>query len=452
MSPGRVTGSLLTLTALVGLAGAALLGAGARDSVDWSGQRAVVFESDDWGLAGFVPADSAWHGVDREALAPGRFPAVYWGSTLEDSAAVAELAAVLERAVGRDGLPAVLQPNYVMSSLQLEDDDHWRRYDLPAFPPVYARPGMWGAVRDALGRGVWYPEFHAAWHYDPDRRREQTEGAPEVAAAARRGIMLFPGSERARELGAWRSTEALTSELEAALDLFRGVFGRRPGSIIAPDYAWNSRNEDIWQGRGLTVIQAKREQRNPGFGVGTAYRIRKWADRQYARAFRPDRIYLERNCRFEPVQYPDPDAVVRSCLSEIATAWERGEPAVVETHRINFVHTDPSVAAAGRAALAGLLQALTDGSRERPVFLTDHELAQLKRRGASWCVRGGEIVVRNASCSSRVVIVPGHALDLAAQLGGRGERGQAPVAVSVPAGAMGKLVPGRGFVPVGSRR
>jgi len=72
--------------------------------VEWCRARAVCIESDDWGLCGFLPDSSAIAAMDREALAPGHFPDVYWHSTLEDSAMVAELAAVLKAHVGRDGL------------------------------------------------------------------------------------------------------------------------------------------------------------------------------------------------------------------------------------------------------------------------------------------------------------------------------------------------------------
>ena len=91
---------------------------------------------------------------------------------------------------------------------------------------------------------------------------------PVAAAATLRGIMLFPGSERARELGRWRSTGELEDELDQALAVFRGVFGRSPGSIIAPDYTWDARIEDIWESRGLTVVQGKREQINPDWLPG----------------------------------------------------------------------------------------------------------------------------------------------------------------------------------------
>ncbi len=384
---------------------AALLSAGPSSLVDWRAMRAIAIESDDWGLCGFVPSVTAWEGLRHEDLSPGRFPAVYWNSTLEDSAAVASLAAVLQAHRGRDGLPAVLQPNYIVSS-QAYEDGVWRRHDLPDLPRAYARPGMWRAVGDAARAGVWHPEFHGAWHYDPRLQRQAIADAPQLAAAAARGIMLFPGSEAARELGPWRSTPQLAAELDTALAVFGRAFGRAPGSIIAPDYTWDGRVEALWQSRELAVIQAKREQRHPDYPSGLAGRVLKVLERQWARAAHPRRTYLERNCRLEPVQSPDPREVVAACVRDTERAWRRGEPAIVESHRVNFAHADRSVEEAGRDGLAGYLAGATSLPSGPPVFLVDAEVAALAGRGTSLRAGPGAWVARNGTHARRVAWLP----------------------------------------------
>ena len=79
---------------------------------------------------------------DREDLAPGEFPEVYWHSTLEDSAAVADLCAVLAAHPGRDGQPAVMQANYILASLDYAIDapeslDRWSAHEFPDTPRGY---------------------------------------------------------------------------------------------------------------------------------------------------------------------------------------------------------------------------------------------------------------------------------------------------------------------------
>lgn len=399
------------------LAGCFLMG-GARSAVAWRSLRAVVIESDDWGLAGFVPDLDAWNGLDRDGLDPGSFPEVYWLSTLEDSTMVAVLNKVLAGHRGRDGHPAVLQPNYVMSSLAYSGGQ-WVSFDLPSLPFRYQRPGLWMAVENGIAQGTWYPEFHATWHYDPELRKKDALGSDIARRVTDRGILLFPGSERAKELGAWRSGNDLEGELDHSLAVFRNLFGRDVTSVMAPDYHWDDRIENMWETRNLRVIQGKREQINPSWGTGKFGRLRKYVLRQWARLSHPGRVYLERNCRLEPVQAPDPDSVVRSCVEDTRTAWALGQPAIVESHRVNFAHSDKALTARGRDALDRYLAEICGNPDELPEFLTDHELAQLYSRGTSWCVRDGVVIVRNATLGCKVVSVPTEALEQIARKDGQ---------------------------------
>jgi len=376
-------------------------------AVEWRRARPICIESDDWGLCGFMPDTSALGGLDRLALAPGPFPEVYWHSTLEDSATVADLRALLAAHLGRDGLPAGLQPNYILASLAYEPDRldslaPWVVRELPDTPPAYARPGLWAAVRDAQRAGVWYPELHGRWHYDPQLRRERIEAAPAVQAAAALQILPFPESERAWELGAWRDLAVVEAELDRNLAVFQDLFGYAPSSVIAPDYVWNDRHERLWCERDVRVIQGQRQQRQSAWR-GFSGRLRKIWHRTWTRWSRQDRVYLDRNCLFEPVQQMVPLAVGREAVRGVEAAWRRQEPAVVEAHRINFAHLDPAVYQLGRAELEALLREL---AARDPLFVVDRELADLQRRGTSWIVRGERLVVRNLTRSRRLVLVP----------------------------------------------
>lgn len=408
--------TLLIMLLMLAAGGVLWLLGGTRSAVDWQQVHAVAFESDDWGLAGFVPTDAVLAGLDRDALTGGRFPQVYWRSTLEDSATVRRLADLMGSCQDRDGLPAVFQANYIMSALELvaepqaggrEVTGSWRRYDLPALPLAYDRPGLWSAVRAAVREGVWEPAFHGSFHYDPQRRQDAVTRDPLARRAALQGVLVFPGSHRAWELGPWRPISVLAEELDRSLDIFLRLYGHPPRSVIAPDYVWDDRCEALWESRGLRVIQAKREQRHPERrGAGLGDRLAKVVDRAFSRLFHPDRIYLERNCRLEAVQAKDWRQVAETCYQDIHRAWARGEPAVIETHRVNFVHLDPEVAEKGFRALQHLLELLTQAADPALTFLTDDELAQLNRTGTSCVVRGGNLVVRNFSHAHRMITVP----------------------------------------------
>jgi hypothetical protein len=399
---GFIAVVLFCLSSLV----VAMLLTSARSAVNWQQVRAVAIESDDWGLAGFTPSESSWRGVDRKSLQTGRFPEVYWNSTLEDSLIVSDLVELMTASRGRDNIAAVFQANYVMSSMHRDTlRDAWIEYELPNWPPQYQRPGIWQAIESGRAKGVWRAEHHSMFHYDPEIRRQNGMANAVAKLATERGIMLFPGSEGAREWAPWRLESDMRNEWERSLDIFDKVFGRAPKSVIAADYTWHGWVETVWTDSDIQIIQAKREQRNPLWTAGKWGRLQKLADRQWTRLWHPERIYLERNCHLEPVQAPDPQKVAASCLLETVAAWRRGEPAIVESHRVNFSHTDARVRETGLSSMREYLGAVTS-LEPKPTFLCDSEIAQLSRRGTSWRRFGDKIVLRNLTHGTRVVVVP----------------------------------------------
>lgn len=382
-----------------------------RSAVDWHRHRVLVLSSDDWGLCGFLPDTTVIASVDRQALAPGQIPDVYWHSTLEDSAMVAELGAVLGRHRGRDGLPAVLQPNYVMASLSYHRPEPdslptWTEHVLPETPPGFERPGLWTAVRSLQQAGVWHPELHGRLHYDPDLRRQRTAASKAVQQAAALQILPFPGIDTAWELGPWRDLDLIAREFEQNLDQFTVAFGSPPRSVIAPDYLWEDEHEDLWVDHGLRIIQGQRQQERTTWR-GNQGRLQKVLHRVWTRWWRADRVYIDRNCLFEPVQQSAGQNTTQRARAEVQAAWNRGEPAVLQAHRINFVHLDPQVRALGLREVDRLLTELAPGE---PLYLVDGELADLKRRGTAWAVRGDQVIVRNLTRSRRLVVVPPPAL------------------------------------------
>ncbi len=408
MTGRQLAAGLAALAAVAVLLGLGMVLGGSPSLVDWRSARAVVIESDDWGLCGYVPAAAALEGLDLTGLRVGEIPAVYLNSTLEDSAAVTALAAVLAAGRGRDGGPAVLQPNYIMGWLATPAEadptarPEFRRGTLPDLPAAYARPGLWRAVADAVAADVWYPEYHGLWHYVPEERFAACDHDPNVASAARRGFLPFPGCSRSYELNDGRPLPTVAAELATGLSAFAGLFGREPEAVIAPDYHWSRRHERLWRDVGLSVVQSQREQRHPDY-EGKSGRLRKALARSLRRWSEQRLTYLDRNVRLETAQIGDPAEATDRAERNVRRAWRRGEPAVVESHRVNYAHLDPAVASDGREALGGLLSALGG----EPLYLTDVEVARLARGGTSWRRTADGLRVRNLTHARRPVVLPG---------------------------------------------
>ncbi len=351
-------------------------------TLDWTPLRAVVIQSDDWGLCAWSPDDEA-----RRALADTpafRSPAglAYGGSTLESAADVRGLAGVLEGLRGGDGNAPVLQANTIVAA---PDYDALRAAALPIgplplreppeLPSRWARPGLWDELRRAVAGGVWWPELHGLHHLpetawlaalrrgDDDARRALAHQSP-VCAAVEAGGEYDPAEP-------W---EVRDRNLTLAAGAFERRFGRPPASLCPPDYRWDDRLEDRAAALGIAALQGKSEQHGaPARRLRRLWHRRRWPRRRGGLLHLPPRI------AFEP-RLGAPRTGAAAARRAARAAGGRGQPAVLSTHRVNYAHLDADVSSGGRAALGELLAGLCE---DGAVFVTDAEIAQLVARGWS---------------------------------------------------------------------
>jgi hypothetical protein len=374
---------------------------GQNSMVDWQSIKPVVIQSDDWGLCGFFPETTNLTESQKEILNPGDFPAVYWTSTLEDSTDVAVLSSMLKTHIDRDGLPALFQANYITSSLQF-NSDCWNEFNIPELHPAYKRPGLWNAVKSAIDAGTWKPELHGRWHYDPRVMKNTIPQNSLLADLNKQGVLLFPGCMSAFELGKNSDIGSVNDELQQSVEIFKNLFGYIPNSVIAPDYVWNGRDEKSWKHVGIKAIQAKREQRWQG-DFRQLSRIMKLLERSFKRIYEREIIYIERNCRLETAQSSAPETVTINCYEDVIASWSLNQPAVIETHRINFVSLISSIQESGVQALDDLLSRLQINN---VVWLCDDEISQLAKTGTSFRIVGEKVIFRNYTHSGRLINFP----------------------------------------------
>jgi hypothetical protein len=349
---------------------------------DWARLRAVVIESDDWGLCAWVPDDAAWQALARTPAFRGRTGHVYGRSTLERAEDVHALAALLGAVRGGDGEPPVLQANTILACPDFARIDPDRAsgpvplVTAPALPARWERPGLWEAVREARERGVWWPELHGLHHLAEHAWCEALRtGAPDARAAFDARAFVCETVERSSEYDRAEPLEARRERLRKAVDAFEALFGRRARAFCPPDYRWDTRLDPDAQALGLEVFQGRAER-------GRLARLSSRWPAHGAPAVRRGRLDMPARIAFEPRGRTGDDAPLgvarahRGCRA----AWRRGQPAVVSTHRVNYAHLDAAWVAAGRAALASLLARLAaDGA----VFLTDVEVHDLVAHGAA---------------------------------------------------------------------
>lgn len=119
--------------------------------------------------------------------------------------------------------------------------------------------------------------------------------------------------------------------LAEGLQLFEQNIGFRSESFIAPNYVWSNELNETLKKCGVKYIQTQRFQIVPD--VAKKY---KPNFRYTGQKSKNGLIYLVRNCHFEPSENENIDWV-DSCLKDIELSFFMSKPAIISTHRVNFI-------------------------------------------------------------------------------------------------------------------
>ena len=141
--------------------------------------------------------------------------------------------------------------------------------------------------------------------------------------------------------------------IKEGLQIFEDHFGYRSKSFIAPCYNWDAQLETFLSQQGIEWMQGLRTQLQPT-GIFNSYN----PIRHYFGQHNNGLQYNVRNCFFEPSMLPQKDWV-NSCLAQIQSAFLFSKPAVICSHRINFVgFINPKNRDRGLRDLNALLKAI----------------------------------------------------------------------------------------------
>jgi len=114
------------------------------------------------------------------------------------------------------------------------------------------------------------------------------------------------------------------------LTLFEKIFGYRAVYFVPPNrYLNNTLNYTLIE-NGIKYRSVSKIQDQP-LGNGRTNKVIHW----HGQKDKSGLLYLTRNCMFEP-NYPGRDWV-DSCLNDIKTAFWWHKPAIISTHRVNYI-------------------------------------------------------------------------------------------------------------------
>lgn len=345
----------------------------------------VVFESDDWGAVR-VP-DAGALAVFEERFSSFKLDHYQSFDGLERKNDVSDLSSLLlERSSAFEGSAPVFTLNFATANPDFDRCDPGNadaaRFEFEPIDGTYRSydgdEGVLDFIRLGRGETALHPQLHGREHLNATVWLADAAADPAVGFA--RDLRMV-GLDDAfyNGIDALNNGNTLVDArgyLEDAIAIFKRLFGFAPRSFIPPCYVADKECERIAADLGIETIQSSPKRNVPKGNDSYSKRVNVFGRSSIAGQCR-----LIRNVQFEPsrsmFQGKSADECVDAALGEIETAFRRGQPAVICTHRVNYTsRVDEVHRAFSLDALDGLLQGL---ARMYPdcEFMTSDDLGSL---------------------------------------------------------------------------
>ena len=321
-------------------------------------RKLVIIESDDWGAirtaSGRAYSELQRKGYDMKA-------SCYNLDALETNDDLELLFELLMQYKDINGRHPCITANMVMANPDFETvaKNNFKTYHfqsvsetISGYPDSDCVEKLW---LEGLHNEVFIPQFHCRehlryWEWMTDLVNAESEavetfrlkmcGLPK--ASSKRNVSYFSPPYMVDSVLTKKGT-SIGELINPGIDLFEEIFGFKPASGVAPNVAWTSTVEKVWRENGLKYVQG-------GWSQVVDDGNRRIYLPRYLGMQSNDLTHLVRNVTFEPAKNKKRFGV-DECLLGVESAFKRGAPAIICSHRVNYI---------GRICKANRDKGLTD--------------------------------------------------------------------------------------------
>lgn len=309
-----------------------------------SDEKIVVIESDDWGSIR-MPSLEVYDTLKSKGLILDAGDSTRYNTldTLASTEDIESLFASLEKFKDTNSN----HPKITAVSLVANPDfdrireNNFEEYYFEPLQKTFEKYDNTKALdywKEGINRKLFEPQFHGREHLNiVSWMRALKGGDPETHLAFDHGIWAFKGIntavqsyQAAFDLEFAKDIEIQKEVIASGLDLFEEMWGYKATFFVPPNGPFNNSLEEIAAKKGIKYMSASKIQQEV-LGEGKTRKVfhalgqkNKWGQR-----------YITRNCFFEPSS-PAKDWV-SSCLEEIEIAFRWKKPAVISSHRVNYI-------------------------------------------------------------------------------------------------------------------
>jgi hypothetical protein len=339
----------------------------------------VLLQSDDWGRVGLRDREGLEQ-LRSAGLALGERPYDFY--TLETAEDLAALRGLLKKHRDSAGRHPSMEMNFILANLDFAKMSaaSFRQIHLRSLaqglPAGWNRPGLIAAYREGINEGLLHPALHGTTHFCRPAVERNLEKGGDRATTLR--TLWEAGTPYIHWRMPWIGYECwdpeqpegerfLTAQTQResigqAVGAFAKFFSALPRSACAPGYRANDDTHRAWAQHGVRVAQ-----NGPGALTPPHF------DRHGI-------LHLSRTVEFEPATTTD--FSVEAALRQAEACFERGIPAIVSVHSINFHSTVQDFRSPTLQFLDEFFTAL-ESRHSNLLYLHDDELYEVVSKGLS---------------------------------------------------------------------
>lgn len=306
--------------------------------------KIVVIESDDWGSVR-MPSREVYVKLLKAGIRVDQCPYNRYDSLASEDDLLA-LFEVLKKFRDKNGQHPVITANSLVANPDFSKikDGGFKQYFFEPFTQTLDRypkhQNSFKIWKEGMSDGIFYPQFHGREHLNINRwLRFLQNGSGETLFAFENELFgistTITKENRPSYLSAmdFDDPSELVSQKEiltVGLELFEKIFGFQSVSYIATNYTWHPSLESTLSANGVKFLQGAGSQRQPDVNG------KKIIRHSLGQRNQTGQTYLIRNGLFEPSLNEKKDWVA-SCLKEINLAFFWNKPAIISSHRLNFI-------------------------------------------------------------------------------------------------------------------
>jgi hypothetical protein len=308
-------------------------------------QKYIVFESDDWGAIR-IPDTHTRDELLKNGLLKQNDPFSRF-DTIETSEDYNSIFDVLKKHKDQSGNHPIITANIILNNPDFDaiEKINYEHYTPETFQETYKKnkgsDDAFKILQQGINQNLFNPQFHGSEHLNVVRWMKYLKSGDERYQYAfnrkcfaideignqnrRHNLMATYDYDNEEELA------FVKKNIKLGLNQFENIFGFKSLTSIAPCYVWDIQIEQEMLDCDVLAFQGSFLQNYPIPGKPFKKIYHFIGQKNNHKQF-----YFVRNGLFEPSLNPKIDWVSK-CMESIEIAFKWKKPAIIGTHRINFV-------------------------------------------------------------------------------------------------------------------